>query len=71
MFWSPFSSGFIKNWVKVIFWPRKMPSRISHELNLKSNSPEEFERLRKSVGDKNLPEDIQDQSVVIYSSAFI
>jgi hypothetical protein len=69
--WSPhtFASS-LTNFTKVILLPNRAKSRITHELNLYSNDFEKFEELRKKIGDKNLPEDMIEAPVEIYSKAF-
>lgn len=67
---SPFTKGFTRNWSKVICCPKVIPSRISHELYLKTNKPEEFEKLKRSLRKRNIPSEIEEKSVVIYSNAF-
>lgn len=67
---SPFTKGFTSNWSKVICCVRRIPSRISHELYLKTNKPEEFEKLKRSLRKRNLPSEIEEKSVTIYSKAF-
>jgi hypothetical protein len=68
---SPFTYGNIfRDFVKAVFWPDTIPSRVSHELYLKSNKPQEFEEFRRTYGDTRLPDEMLENSVVIYESAF-
>ena len=67
---SPFTKGFVRNWSKVICCPRVIPSRITHELYLKTNKPVEFEKFKRNLRKRNLTSEIEEKSVVIYSNAF-
>ena len=68
---SPFAFySCFSEWAKVVFCPQTIQSRISHELDLKSNKPNEFESLIKSEGEKCLPTELHEQSVLIYNEAF-
>lgn len=69
--YSPFGEKSVfSEWCKNICLPRSIPSRISHELNLKTNDPTEFETIRKERGEKSMPDGIFEQSVEIYTEAF-
>lgn len=68
---SPFAfSSCFSEWAKVVFCPQSIQSRITHELDLKSNKQDEFETLIKSQGEKSLPTEMQEHSVVLYKEAF-
>jgi hypothetical protein len=69
---SPFGFGsFLKEWSKVILFPKRKASFISHALYLKCNEPKKFEEFRKEIGDKNLPEEMIEMPVTIYEEAFV
>ena len=58
---SPFSYGScLTDWTKVICFPRRIESRLSWMLYLKSNVPEEFNRRRALEGDDILPDEMKE-----------
>jgi hypothetical protein len=67
---SPFAyKSCFTEWAKVVCCPQKIKSRITHELDLKSNKPKEFDEVC-AHGKEHLPTELQEESVEIYSEAF-
>lgn len=66
---SPFSYGSCwADWKKVLFAPKRIASRVTYPLILKSTNSALFDEFRLKAGDKALPDLVLEQSVEIKDS---
>jgi hypothetical protein len=64
---SPFAmKSCFSEFFKYVVCPQKVPSRISHELILKTNAKEEFDEILKLKGQANMPRDLFEHSYEIF-----